>query len=545
MLCGVCSAAMLMGAVTFSASAAHPFTDVKGDQWYANFVDYAYNHGLMAGTSSSTFSPNQTMTRGMLVTVIHAIAGKPAPTTGNHFADVKANDYFAPAVTSTFSPNQTMTRGMLVTVIHAIAGKPAPTTGNHFADVKANDYFAPAVTWCYENGIVAGTGAKTFSPNQKVTREQMVAIMHFADVKANDYFAPAVTWCYENGIVAGTGAKTFSPNQKVTREQMVAIMLKFADHTGADVSKRADLSKYSDAGKIEGYAVDAFKWAVASGVISGSSDTTLSPKAGAVRAECAVVLQRYDELLENQKPEPEKPTEPKPTEPAPTEPKPTEPAPTEPEVTEPAPTEPKPTEPAPTEPEETKPSVHEHDWVHEHTDEVGHYEKKIVCSCGYECTETEAKAAGYDVVEMYWYDKHADPEEQATGINHSYDTARGNWIVDVPAFDKWTCSDCGVVATMDPTHLPSLPLHEHDWIWGSLVRAYECQDCGWDCIEAEAESVGMTLDEFYAQEHLDKVAPGTGTHAPKEAKSFLMYHPNHDHWMCDRCGIVTSINPIK
>ncbi len=60
MLCGVCSAAMLMGAVTFSASAAHPFTDVKGDQWYANFVDYAYNHGLMAGTSSSTFSPNQT-----------------------------------------------------------------------------------------------------------------------------------------------------------------------------------------------------------------------------------------------------------------------------------------------------------------------------------------------------------------------------------------------------------------------------------------------------------------------------------------------------
>ena len=268
MLCGVCSAAMLLGAVTFSASAAHPFTDVKGDQWYANFVDYAYNHGLMAGTGSKSFSPNQTMTRGMLVTVIHAIAGKPAPTTGNHFSDVKANDYFA----------------------------------------------------------------------------------------------PAVTWCYENGIVAGTGAKTFSPNQKVTREQMVAIMMKFANHTGADVSKRADLSKYSDAGKIEGYAVDAFKWAVASGVISGSSDTTLSPKAGAVRAECAVVLQRYDELLENQKPEPEKPTEP---------------APTEPEVTEPAPTEPKPTEPAPTEPEVTEPT-HEHKW------EYGAYELAFVCQqCGW------------------------------------------------------------------------------------------------------------------------------------------------------------------
>lgn len=341
MLCGVCSAAMLMGAVSFSASAAHPFTDVKGDQWYANFVDYAYNHGLMAGTGSKSFSPNQVMTRGMLVTVIHAIAGKPAPTTGNHFADVKANDYFA----------------------------------------------------------------------------------------------PAVTWCYENGIVAGTGAKTFSPNQKVTREQMVAIMMKFADHTGADVSKRADLSKYSDAGKIEGYAVDAFKWAVANGVVSGTSDNTLSPKAGAVRAQCAVVLQRYDELLENQKPEPEKPTEP---------------APTEPEVTEPAPTEPKPTEPEVTEPAPTEPSVHEHDWVHEHTDEVGHWgESKFVCQeCGWFCTESQAAAENMTIVD-YYVEHHLNVVEDGF-IKHSYEDTP-DWVVDVPASDKWTCSGCGDVVTEDPT----------------------------------------------------------------------------------------------
>ena len=318
-LCGVCSAAMLMGAVTFSASAAHPFTDVKGDQWYANFVDYAYNHGLMAGTGSSTFSPNQTMTRGMLVTVIHAIAGKPAPTTGNHFSDVKANDYFA----------------------------------------------------------------------------------------------PAVTWCYENGIVAGTGAKTFSPNQKVTREQMVAIMMKFANHTGADVSKRADLSKYSDAGKIEGYAVDAFKWAVASGVISGSSDTTLSPKAGAVRAECAVVLQRYDELLENQKPEPEKPTEPKPTEPKPTEP----------EVTEP---------------------TCEHKWVE------GAYEIVFVCTypnCGWFCTESQAEEAGTDLG-GYFYEYHMEKVENGL-TEHNYE---GDVIFNPDSLhpNLWKCSECGDETEVDP-----------------------------------------------------------------------------------------------
>ena len=346
MLCGVCSAAMLMGAVTFSASAAHPFTDVKGDQWYANFVDYAYNHGLMAGTGSKSFSPNQTMTRGMLVTVIHAIAGKPAPTTGNHFADVKANDYFA----------------------------------------------------------------------------------------------PAVTWCYENGIVAGTGAKTFSPNQKVTREQMVAIMMKFADHTGADVSKRADLSKYSDAGKIEGYAVDAFKWAVANGVVSGTSDNTLSPKAGAVRAQCAAVLQRYDELLDaSQKPEPEKPTEPKPTEPAPTEP-----APTEPEVTEPAPTEPKPTEPAPTEPEVTEPA-HKHNWVE------GAYERVFVCTypnCGWFCTESQAEEADTDLG-GYFYEYHKEKVENGL-TEHTYE---GDVIFNPDSLhpNLWKCSECGDETEVAPS----------------------------------------------------------------------------------------------
>ena len=334
MLCGVCSAAMLLGAVTFSASAAHPFTDVKGDQWYSNFVDYAYNHGLMTGTGSQSFSPNQTMTRGMLVTVIHAIAGKPAPTTSNHFADVKANDYFA----------------------------------------------------------------------------------------------PAVTWCYENGIVAGTGAKTFSPNQKVTREQMVTIMLRFADHTGADVSKRADLSGYKDASKIEGYAVDAFKWAVANGVVSGTSDNTLSPKAGAVRAQCAAVLQRYDELLDaSQKPEPEKPTEPKPTEPAPTEPKPTEPAPTEPKPTEPEVTEPAPTEPA-----------HKHNWVE------GAYEVYFVChTCGWECNESQAEAEGMNIIQ-YWTLKH-----QYSECDASYgEYAKFNPTSLHP--NRWKCSECGDETEVDP-----------------------------------------------------------------------------------------------
>ena len=466
MLCGVCSAAMLMGAVTFSASAAHPFTDVKGDQWYANFVDYAYNHGLMAGTGSKSFSPNQVMTRGMLVTVIHAIAGKPAPTTGNHFSDVKANDYFA----------------------------------------------------------------------------------------------PAVTWCYENGIVAGTGAKTFSPNQKVTREQMVAIMMKFAKHTGADVSKRADLSGYKDASKIEGYAVDAFKWAVASGVVSGTSDNTLSPKAGAVRAQCAVVLQRYDEMLENQKPEPEKPTEPAPTEPAPTEPEVTEPAPTEPK-----PTEPKPTEPAPTEPEVTEPTC-EHKWVE------GAYEAACVCTnpeCDYVCFASDAERAGMDIA-LYFYRNHKEQIENGL-TEHSYEMdAIFNPFSLHP--NRWKCSECGEETEVDPAP------HKHDWlpadgiwicricnkvviddpygghdhIWvhehfdeiGHQDNVIECS-CGAQIPESDAKKFNMSLEEYWKKRHADPLSALDGRiHTNQGIKNmWVVDTPAYDTWTCSECGKVENVDP--
>ncbi len=127
-VCGATAAVMLTVAVPM-ARAATPFTDVPSDSWYVNFVDYAYNHKLMAGTSDTTFSPNQTMTRGMLVTVLHSIAGKPSHSGSNPFSDV------------------------------------------------GDAWYRNAVLWCYENGIVAGTSATTFSPEKIATREQCAVML--------------------------------------------------------------------------------------------------------------------------------------------------------------------------------------------------------------------------------------------------------------------------------------------------------------------------------------------------------------------------------
>ena len=185
------------GAVT--AISEFPFTDVSTNAWYFGDVFYAYNNALFAGTSASTFSPNITMTRGMLVTVLWRMEGSPK------------------AAAPTFSD----TRGI----------------------------------WCSE----------------------------------------AVGWAAANDIVNGFDNNTFSPNGTVTREQMAAILYRYAAFKGIDVSAAADLGSFADFESVSAYARTAIAWASAEGIINGSADGRLMPKAGATRAQVAAILHRYIE----------------------------------------------------------------------------------------------------------------------------------------------------------------------------------------------------------------------------------------------------------
>ena len=401
-VCGATAAVMLTVAVPM-ARAATPFTDVPSDSWYVNFVDYAYNHKLMAGTSDTTFSPNQTMTRGMLVTVLHSIAGKPSHSGSNPFSDV-----------------------------------------------------------------------------------------------GDAWYRNAVLWCYENGIVAGTSATTFSPNSPITREQMVAILFKFAAANGLDTSSRStQLDSYQDVNQLSGWAKDAFSWAICNGVISGTSATKLSPKDGATRAECAVVLQRYHELLNTQ--------------------------PTEPDVTEP-----ETTTPEATEPEET---VHVHTWEQIHHEEVGHWgERTLVCSCGWTCTESQAKAEGMALAK-YWMVKHQNPQLEESGVRHSYDE-KCDWIVDTPAYDTWKCSECGEERDTQPTEpdvtepAPTEPPHRHQWVHVAAVThgVFKCS-CG-----------EVFTDEDAYMDHWED----TGcTHSYDEGT--VVDEP--EYWKCSGCGEIRDTRP--
>lgn len=173
-----------------------PFGDVYTTDWYYAPVVFAYQQGWMKGTSASTFSPNETLTRAMAVQTLYNLSGTPQV----------QND-------------------------------------NPFADVQQGDWYYQAVTWAAENDITAGTSETTFSPDDSITREQLAMMLYkfkhgqptaysldaFADAAdVSDWAVNAVSWAVQNGIISGSkmddGTLKLLPASGATRAE-TAVML--------------------------------------------------------------------------------------------------------------------------------------------------------------------------------------------------------------------------------------------------------------------------------------------------------------------------------
>ena len=176
------------------ATRVNPFTDVPEDSWYINYVLWAVENGITTGTSATTFSPDAACTRAQVVTFLWAAANKPEPTTTtNPFVDVVESDYFYKAVLwavengitagttdTTFSPNNECVREQIVTFLYAAADKPATTAEVEFTDVQPGAWYYNAVAWAYENGITSGMGDGTFGVGLTCTRAQVVTFLYAA-----------------------------------------------------------------------------------------------------------------------------------------------------------------------------------------------------------------------------------------------------------------------------------------------------------------------------------------------------------------------------
>lgn len=178
-----------------------PFEDVAAEDWYGDAVAAVYARGLMTGTAEDSFAPELAATRGMVVSILHRLAGSPTMN-----AEV-------------------------------------------FADVAMDDWYGQAVAWAASEGIASGTSAETFSPNAAVTCEQLAALLcnfaaqqgvdttarsdlsNFDDAATvSDWAQDAVSWAHAEGLLAGTSATMLAPQGEATRAQLAAMLVRFSDY---------------------------------------------------------------------------------------------------------------------------------------------------------------------------------------------------------------------------------------------------------------------------------------------------------------------------
>ena len=181
-----------------STSVADIFDDIQPGAWYEDAVQFAYDEGIMTGTSKTTFEPNTTTTRGMIVSILHRLEGNPV------------------------------------------------VTEEAFSDVSADDWYGKAVAWASSEGIVGGYGDGTFQPNKAITREEMASILYrYAQYKDQDVSARAdltkytdadqvgawaeevMQWANAEGLINGMTEDTLVPQGNATRAQVAAMFQRY------------------------------------------------------------------------------------------------------------------------------------------------------------------------------------------------------------------------------------------------------------------------------------------------------------------------------
>lgn len=183
-------------------NASLPYTDVKKTDWFFDAVSGVHSGGLMTGTSATTFGPDESTTRAMIVTILYRLADKPET-----------------------------------------------TEENMFTDVNADQYYADAVVWGAANGIVKGNGDGTFEPEGNVTREQLAAFLYrYAQMSGYDvsvgedtnilsyndameiseYAIPAMQWACGAGLIQGSDGDLM-PGGSATRSEVATILYRFCE----------------------------------------------------------------------------------------------------------------------------------------------------------------------------------------------------------------------------------------------------------------------------------------------------------------------------
>lgn len=164
-----------------------------------------------------------------------------------------------------------------------------------FDDVSATYWGAEAVDFTSSRELFVGTSATTFSPNTAMTRAMIVTVLaRFEGVDTttgSTWYEAGQQWAMQNGVSDGSNM-----DASLTREQLVTMFYRYAQSKGYDTTQGGiAIREYADFEQISDYAVEAMTWAVNTGIINGTSSTTLSPQGEATRAQVATILMRFIE----------------------------------------------------------------------------------------------------------------------------------------------------------------------------------------------------------------------------------------------------------
>lgn len=172
------------------------FSDVQSSDWFSNSVAYVCKNGLMVGTSQNSFSPNDTTTRGMMVTILYRTDGEPTASNQSHYADVPPSAYYAAPVSwaswygiasgyspEHFGPEDDISRQQLATILYRYASYKkfdVSQRGNlvQFSDRnQISDYAIDALSWANGAGLISGKSDQILDPTASTTRAEMAAIL--------------------------------------------------------------------------------------------------------------------------------------------------------------------------------------------------------------------------------------------------------------------------------------------------------------------------------------------------------------------------------
>lgn len=200
----------------------------------------------------------------------------------------------------------------LLTLCLLVSGKPAiAASAVGFTDIQGHWAYSSIVRMV-DAGVFQGISATEFAPNTAITRAEFVTMLakydgynaagytssKFRDVPANSWYGPAVAWAYQKGIVSGISDTEFAPNQQLTRESLAVMLVNYANYAGKALPRVRAGKLFSDSGRCADYALDAVYTLYRSGIVSGTSATTFSPKERATRAECAQMMCAYQDNMQ-------------------------------------------------------------------------------------------------------------------------------------------------------------------------------------------------------------------------------------------------------